>query len=239
MESAVTFRIDMREFNQALKEYLEHTKRAEAYVLNKKALFVARGALRRTPSTQKGAITSSLGQIIRKRNGSEMILPTLGKVHPNRVGKETEAPLAALIINARRARDGRAGLYGAKMTAAIEALIAARNRSRAFLKSGWIPAIRKLQPLVKESYGLSGAAGRAVQIGAPKGNAIPARPGEQCKAIIENAASGDHETNDALIKYGGPALQAAFDAEVASMERFLADELYKEARDVGIKVFAS
>jgi hypothetical protein len=239
MPTQVTFNIDMREFNQALDRYMDVTTRSLPDVLNKKALYIARGALRRTPSTEKGAITSSLGQIIHKKSGVELKLRKGGEVYSNLGSKEANAPMAALIINARRGRADHPGLYGQEMTQAIEALIAARNRSRAFLKSGWIPAIRTLSPLVKDSYGFDGANGRAVQVNRAKGMAVPARAGFDCQAIIENSASGDHETNQALHKYGRPALQEAFNAEAASMNRLVADRQYEEARRIGIRAVVS
>lgn len=237
MPAQVTFRIRTEEFDRALEQYMEYTRRALPDVLNKKGLYIARGALRLTPSTSAGAIKSSLGQIIRRKSGNEIKSVSAGTVYPGT--KNSEAPLAALIINARRKRSGDPGLYGYDMYQAIEQLIAARNRSRSFLKSGWIPAIRALQPLVKDSYGFEGANGRAVQVGSAKGSATPARPGLQCKVIIENAASGPHETHEALIKYGEPALQQAFENEAASMLRFVADKQFEEAKRVGIKVFVS
>lgn len=239
MPDRVTFRINSKEFDEALRLYMEYTRRALADVLNKKALFIARGALRLTPSTAAGVITSSLGQIIRHKNRTDMKTVRAGAVYSNLGGRESEAPLAALIINARRGRNSMPGLWGPEMTAAIAQLISARNRSRAFLKSGWIPAIRALSPLVSQSYGTEGASGRAVQVSRAKGSATPARPGLACKAIIENSASGDHETHEALVKYGAPALQQAFNNEAASMTRWVADRQFEEAKRVGIKAFAS
>ena len=237
MPAQVTFRIRTEEFDRALEQYMEYTKRALPDVLNKKALYIARGALRLTPSTPAGTIKSSLGQVVHRKSGVDVKTVNAGAVYPG--SQNSGAPLAALIINARRRRSGDPGLYGGDMTRAIEELIAARSRSRSFLKSGWIPAIRALQPLVKDSYGFQGANGRAVQVGSPKGSATPARAGLQCKAIIENSASGPHETHEALIRYGQPALQEAFENDAASMLRFVADKQFEEAKRVGIKVFVS
>lgn len=239
MPDRITFRIDTREFDRAIEQYLDYTKRGLADVLNKKALFISRGALRLTPSTPAGAITSSLGKVIRHRNTVDIKSTKAGAVYSNLGGKQSEAPLAALIINARRGRESHPGLYGADMSVAVAQLIAARNRSRAFLKSGWIPAIRALSPLVKQSYGTEGGNGRAIQVNRAKGSATPARPGLTCKAIIENFASGNHETHEALHKYGGPALQQAFNNEAASMDRFVADQQFESAKKVGIKAFVS
>lgn len=239
MPERVTFRINTREFDEALERYMEVTRRSLADVLNKKALYIARGALRLTPMTEAGAIRSSLGQIIRRKNSITIKPVKAGAVYSNLDRRQSEAPLAALIINARRGRNNIPGLYGPEMEAAIRQLIGARNRSRAFLKSGWIPAIRDLSPLVKDSFGMQGANGQPVQVGKPHGKAIPAHPGLVVKAIIENTASEKHETHEALHKYGGPALQQAFNDEAASMQSEVNKRLYEAARKVGIKAFGA
>ncbi len=238
MPARVTFKIDMREFNAALGQYMAHTKRSLPDVINKKAFYVARRAVRETPATNKQAITSSLGSITHRNGGIRMKL-TNGSYGQGRGGGE--APLAALIINARRGTAGEPGLYGAAMTAEIASLIAARSRSRAFLKSGWLPAIKALENSFEDHSGTGAAPrdGRPAIIGAPKGNATLAKAGFTVKARIENAASGDHETNQALVRYGGPALQRAVDFEAASMTAEVARRQFQEARKAGIKAFAT
>lgn len=236
MNSKVTFRIDSREFDEALRQYVEVSTRSLPDILNKKAFFIARRAVRETPATPKDTIVSQLGRVTRSKHGVRTMLAKSSATYPERSGKAGEAPLAALIINARLGREGYPGLYGASMKAAVAELIAARSRSRGFIKSGWLPAIHKLDAVLHDRRGEPPADhGPARQYGAAKGDALPARPGFRCKAIIENGASGTHETHQALIKYGGPALQRAFNFEAASMMAEVARRQFEEAKKIGIK----
>lgn len=237
MPAKVTFKIDFTEFDQALKEYLSVTTRTLADVLNKKGFYVALGAMRYTPATPKEAITSSLGRIVRTKRQVTMHLVVAGDIYHSLSGREAAAPLAALIINKRMGRLGPGqGLTGQKMADAIAALIGARNRSRAYLRSGWLPTVQTLGPLVSERRGAPETVQGARQYGVPKGRAVPARPGWSVKCLIENAASSRHETNEALIRYGGPALQRAFDIEAHSMEEEVLHRQYEAAKKIGIKL---
>lgn len=237
MPSKLTFRIDMTEFNKALRAYMQVTTHSLPDVLNKKAFFIARRAVRETPATPGQKIRSELGRVVRTKKGViRTSLVSVSKVYSNATGKAADAPLAALIINAREGRASRPGYYGPDMKEAISAMIGARNRSRSYLKSGWLPAIRILDRIVNDRRGEPRADRGAKQYGADKGRAMPATAGFRCKCIIENTASGPHETNQALVKYGEPALQRAFDFEARSMEREVMRRQFEEAKKIGIKV---
>jgi hypothetical protein len=217
---------------------MQVTPHSTAEVLNKKAFFITRRAVRETPATTKGQITSALGKITRtKTKGTLMHLSAARETYKHLQGREAEAPLAALIINARRGRKGEPGLQGTAMTAAIASLIAARSRSPSFLKSGWLPAIKMLEPLVTDKRGApSGSYRGAKQYGVAKGASMPARPGWKVRCVIENTVrESGKRANDALIRKGGPALQRAFDFEAASMAGEVARRLYESARQLGIK----
>ncbi len=233
-----TFRLDTREFDRSLAAYMQVTTHNTAEVINKKAFFIARRAVRETPSTTKGQIASSLGKITRsKRKGTMLHLVAAQQTYGHLQGREATAPLAALIINARRGRKGEPGLEGASMTAAIASLIAARSRSRSFLKSGWLPAIKLLEPLVTDKRGEPATSYRgAKQYGIAKGASMPARPGWKVRCIIENTVrESGKRANDALIRKGGPALQRAFDFEAASMAGEVLRRQYESARKLGIR----
>ena len=62
-----------------------------------------------------------------------------------------EMPLEAAIINARRGREGLPGLYGPKMRAEVRRLRSARVRSRRFIASGWLDAIRAVEPFAGQA----------------------------------------------------------------------------------------
>src|SRR5205807_1063675 len=96
------------------------------------------------------------------------------------------APLAALIINARRGAKGQPGLRGPAMEEAINAFVASRLRSIAFLKSGWIGAIKKMIPYADRRGGPRQDR-TAKEYGQAKGDAKPSvNSGFKARATIEN-----------------------------------------------------
>lgn len=200
-------KLNTRAWDRVFAQYLRLSKRDLATALNAKAFFIARRAVVETP-----------------------------KAKLTRLDRKT-ARILGMIINRRRAEKNEKGLYGEDMAKAVEILYAARRRSVAFLKSGWLPAIRRLELAVEPKYRRGAARNdrTAKQFGRPKGQAIPATTGWRCVARIENAALSTHDKKDALQLFGGPALQRAFDYEVASMIEYIARKLRERARDSGIR----
>ncbi len=222
---AVSFKVNTAEFQRTLRRYREFSKRDLATIVNTKALFIARRALRETPKADKAKIAKELGRIIKTGKNAGKLRLAKGSQH--------DAPLAALIIN-KRLGTGR-GLRGEAMAKTIRSFIASRMRSIAFLKSGWIPAIKALSPFA-ELRGAPRQGPAPVQYGRPKGSGTPARGSTwNPKAIIENAAGDNKENRGALITYGGPALQAAVDAETASMKEYIGRKLTESAAKAGIR----
>lgn len=227
MASAVNFKIRTTEFDRTLKEYRKYSKRDLATIVNTKALFIARRAILETPKANKNQIARELGRMVKSgKNAGKLRLKS---------GSQHDAPLAALIINKRRG-PGR-GLYGSMMEEAIRQLLSARNRSIAFLKSGWIGAVRKLLPFADRGGPRQDRV--AKEYGQAKGDATPARDNSvwKTKATITNSADSTHDKTGALIKYGGPALQRAFNAEEASMREYIERKLRESARQAGINPF--
>jgi hypothetical protein len=228
MSNPVSVRFSMREFDAALRKYVMLSKTAIPDIVNRKAFFIARGACRITPKADLKEIKTALGRMVTHKDKTRTLYL--------KIARKVDAPLAAVIINKRRGEKGLPGLYGAMMTDAIESMLAARSRSIAFLKSGWLPAIRTLQGFVKSRFGAPTLDRSAKQIGTPKGKGIPARNGWNVKAVIENAAAATHGKNkEALIKYGEPALAQAFRDETASTMREVEIRLRAAARESGIR----
>ena len=163
----------------------------------------------------------------------------------------TNAPIAALIINAQvnyqsvynaatnrryyRAASpfkGKSRIAGrAAMSAAINRMIRSRHSSTHFLQSGWVAAIRALAPH-------SSNRGRASLAGPDRGNiwdkgrAIITETNASVSVLIENAIGLEginaQNFNAALWLHGADGLQAAVDAEAASMTRHILDQLTKD-----------
>ena len=192
--------IDTREFQEAMKFYLKHSKRDLAFVVNKRAINVSFLTMKKTPSASAARINRDL----RKRIAVD-----------SRKGKK-KPPLAALLIASGSDKIGgkkpARGLYGAAMKEEIERVIGRRQRTRAYIKSGFIKTIRDLERKVPGRQGFS----------KPAGEGRPARPGINPTAEVIN-----HATNAG--KIAGPALQKALNADAADMRRFTEKRLQKTA----------
>lgn len=209
---SISFSVDDREFTKTLARYRAYcTSRTLPEIINTKAFFIARRAVVETPK----AATKEIRKFIDARGGEI-------------VGK---------IINKRRGARGEKGLYGEAMTVAIGLVKAARLRSVAFLKSGWLPAIKVLEKRVEMKWRRGAARNdkAAKIVGRDKGEATPARQGWKVFAEIVNAANANRDTRTALIKEGFPALQRAFAHEVRSMKEYIEKKMREDAKIVGIK----
>lgn len=225
METKVTW--DDARFKRILTEYLKVTSRDTVVAVNTKGFYIARAATRETLKAGKEKIQNELGRIISIQKTSKKgtkyyrkgLVLTHGAEHP-------DAPLAALILNKRKGRHQEPGLYGRDMKWAIRHLIGARRRSNAFIASGWIDAIKALEPLADRGKRPEMASATEMKrYGVPKGEAIPAIVGSNIVCQIINNAIAKRDKKDAIGKYGGDGLRAAFEHEAASMIQYLEQKL--------------
>ncbi len=205
---ATITRLQMSEFNRTLGAYMTYSRRDLATILNTKGFFIARRAVIETPKASNKEIRS-----LYRQDGGRL----LGKM-----------------INKRRADHGQKGLYGDQMRIAARVIVSARSRSIAFIKSGWLPAIRKLEAFA-ERRGAPRQERGPRQYGREKGDGIPARAATFMRTTIINTASATRDHKEALVRYGLPALKKAFDFEIASMEAYIARKLMQSARSFGIR----
>lgn len=218
---------DQTQFNQILKAYMAHSSRDVVTAMNTKGFYIARAATRMTYKAGKERIETGLGTVVtvtktsksgRTYNRKSLDL-NMGTTH-------TDAPLAALIINARMGRSKKPGLYGSAMKAAIKKMISARKRSNAFLASGWIDAIKKLEPLADRGKKPQMApASEMRRYGVAKGDATPAVMGPVIAVKLENKAETKRDKKDALGKYASAGLAQAFESEANSMMQYIEQKL--------------
>jgi len=222
-----TLSVNTHEFATTLKRYMALSRRGPADIINRKAFFIARGACRLTPKADKAQIKTTLGRIIKKKTGARTLV--LAKA------ADRDMSLAEAIIRARFYRAGLPQPSKEKIGELIEGLINSRMRSIAFLKSGWLPAIRSLDALVSNKRGAPALDKAAVQVGQPKGGATAAKEGWRVSATIYNAAQSRHDKRQALFNYARPALEEAVQNEVASMVKWMEERLRGDAHRAGIK----
>ena len=203
----------MRDFNRTLKEYINYSKRSLPVIVNTKAYYIARRAVRETPLAKK----SDIKRFINLKSGS----------------------VAGRIINKRRGKRGEKGLYGDMMSAAVETMLAARLRSRAFIKSGWLMAVKALAPYAEKISVPSMGGGEVRVAGVPKGGAEPARESFSVwsvKAKIFNTVMAKWDRREGVVNVAIPALERAFKAEEQSMRDYIERKLKQGAEKLGIKV---
>ena len=199
--------IDTREFQAALKQYVQHSKRDLAFIVNKRAINVSFLALKKTPT----ATAKRIERDLRKRVSV-----------PGRKGKG-RPPKAALLIASGSAKVGlnhRMGLYGAEMRDEISRVIKQRQRSRGYVKSGWLQSIRDLE---RNTPGRKKRKPRNVQtFSRLPGEGRAARQGINPTAQVLNHASDAY-------KIAARPLQAALDADALDMRKFTAKRMQQTA----------
>ena len=215
MANGITFQVtpqSQAEMNSTLRRYMQYTSRDAVTVVNTKAFYIARRAVVETPK----ANLSDIRKFAQLKGGA----------------------IIGRMINKRRGERGEPGLYGDEMLKEVGTVIAARLRSSSFLKSGWLPAIKTLAPLADKIHRQAGdtiSSRGAKQYKGAKGTGKAATTGNILATII-NSASGPHERNEALKKYGEPALQKAWNMEISSMRAYIEKKLAASARQLGIKL---
>lgn len=234
-----TLQVEVRGFNEVLKEIAKQSSREAVDVVNGRLLAVIIKALKFTEKANAQQIAADLGQV-----GNQFRYTRTGRVKRGQMILREDS-FAARIVNARR-RD-YAGpdymLWGNALDEAARKLIASRMRSVAFIKSGWIWALRQLAPLVK--FGRKSNPDKdARAIGQPKGSALPSRP--NARGIFTASAE-----NTALIAGGGKnqapgphnplpvaerGLRKAFEDEKFEMERHLKRKFMEAAKRAGAQV---
>lgn len=142
------FKIDDREFQETLKQYLAVSSRSLPEALNQKMFYIVRGALRALPKVEKPKIEQELV------SGYYLQFTKKGKLRSRkqqgRAKNAMATPLVYKIINARRRFAGKPGLNNADMKERAAKFIAARFRSVGTLKAGWWGALATLRKAVNE-----------------------------------------------------------------------------------------
>lgn len=224
---SVAMQIDTREFARAMQEYVKVSKRTIAEAMNTKAFHIALGATNTTEKANAAEIEAQLGAI-----GYNMKQITRGK----NAGKYRKAgmivsqnSLAERIIRARRSRLGIAQPGADEIGPIVERFIKARLRSVAFLKSGWLDAVKALDPITKDK-GKGPKRDRTAKrfTAEPIGGATPAAPGLNPTSTIYNSAVSKQNVQhaeEALAKFAGAGLQTAIANEVKSIEDYVAKKM--------------
>lgn len=197
------FILDTREYDETLKKYIKLTSKTVAEAANSMAYYVARNAVATTIRADKNKMERHLGRYIKVTGPNKKgVVRTRRQMSFAKMKNNTGATRAFLIINARRAKRGLPPLTGSKMRTAAKKMIMARIRSINFVRSAWLPAIKKLAKWVRigrmgkganEDSNFAKIEGEVRVKGKEKGDARPAYPQEsmlEATAIIVNSVGG-------------------------------------------------
>ena len=241
---AVTFKYDMRQFNATLRRAAQESSRAAPDVINGHALAVTIKAVELTEKANRDQIAHILGQTGTQLNYTKKGDRLKKRSRGGAIIKDDS--FAARIVNARRKEFAGPDymLWGNALEQAAKKLIAARQKATAFIKSGWLWALRDLAAVVK-GWRKSNPDREAKASGVRKGKANPARPtggifgSGMFKATIENtaliASGGKFQSKGAHnpLPIAEKGLRLALAAENANMEAHLKKKMTEAMKRAG------
>jgi hypothetical protein len=228
------FKLDTSELEKTTRLLAELNGKDLATATNKKMGWLLRRWLWNTPKADRLEIGKQLSSLIYSFKGSRRTLKTATRYQSK--GQQYEAPVAALIINSVRAKQGKKGLYGDAMAKAVKNLIGGRQRSSAYLKSGIATALKPFLPFASGGAGPPLEKGKELKpVGQPKGFGIPAQSSSGITVATAIDKTLTKRRGDAgLMKIAKPALEQAYRDELADTEKFYNEQLYQTAKKIGI-----
>lgn len=224
----ISLKVENGEFNQILDQYIAVSKKALPVILNTKAFHVARKACWRTKRASKEDIKRFMSKLVTVTS-ERRVNPETGRKKKfknyNFSQSKQGVPELALLINSNRGDAGKKGLYGPAMRKAMERELARRMSSIGFLASGWIHAIRGLDPKAEEKARSMAIRG-VKQYGVPKGD-YKAATDTDPSAMIENRAVSATDRGG-WEKFMTEGLRIAFEEEARDMVPYIERKLIAE-----------
>lgn len=193
-----TFKADLRALDAEINRRVIRTGRDLATVVNQTAFNVAARAFHATPprtsdnGQQMQGVRLAVQNYLRQQLSTRIKLGTSGKRKGKRFrfkARNKELQRVHLILNARRGKAGKPGLYGKAMLRASGGFVKKARAGVGFLKSVWLPVLRGLWGVVKFrgfAKGTSTVARWANSAGS--GTATAAKPGATVAAILSVSA---------------------------------------------------
>lgn len=202
----LTTRVDTSNYDRALKDYMNNTRKSVTEVVNQKAYWIAINAIKETYKANKSDIKSELEKPSDKMPG---------------------LTVAEAMVVYRNNKANKRKMTRGEIRKEARALINKRTRAIGFLKSGWIPAVKVLAPHVKRRLSVGN---QANQKGKDKGGAKPASRASfttNVVATIWNSIEADN--NPRARNYMQVGLQRALDTEARSMLAYVEEKMRKNA----------
>lgn len=221
----MSLKINSAAFTQQLRRYAKVNKRSFKDIVNAKALDLAFQALKHTDAASATAIEYKLGAVGNKVSKSR-------KTGALRKGKRIlkDDSFAARIVNSRRKKAGHPLIWGKELEKAAQKLINMRVRAVRFLKSGWMPAIKKLSYAVDRRDRRPWPKGLSKGKAATKGWGRPAKAELNPEAWVANSATNNSRQAISKIKAG---LSRGMSAAVADMAIYIEKKLGRDYKKAG------
>jgi hypothetical protein len=200
-------------------------KRSFKDIVNAKALDMAYQALRHTDAASASAIEYKLGATGNKLRKSRKT----GKLSKGKRILKADS-FAARIVNSRRKKAGQPMIWGKDLEKAAQKLINMRVRAVGFLKSGWMPAIKKLSYAVERRDRRPWPKGLSKGKAATKGWGRPAKAVLHPEAWVVNSATNNSQQAISKIKAG---LSMGMAASVADMAIYIQKKLGRDYKKAG------
>jgi hypothetical protein len=215
--------LDMSEFDATLARYIAAVPHALQDILNKKMLYIAAGAYRKTVKAERATIERDLQVVAYKLSKSR-------KTGQFKRGKSVSGgPRVAYIINALRRKKGLPGLEGKEMAKEVSRFTGKRLRAIGSLKAGWVGILKKLAAVAHgQSFIEPGP--RVKQVGVAR----PAKDGWDPIVEIEYGVTEKRKSEKLIDPRVVKALGDAFADESRSMEDYMTEQLQKQANTSGM-----
>lgn len=206
--------IDTKALNAVFAEYASLSKRSIAENLNQKAYSICLSAYGGTKKATPAEIRKYLSG-------------------PS--NKNPSAPVAAILINAKRAKNGEPGLRGGEMKSAVAAFIKKKSSHTNYLRVGWFQAIGTYAAKIKKSIGtgIARSNARLAKGGEHiKGGAQVAQPGTSPFTTFWNTAFSKVTTTNEGTVIAEKGLAYAIAKQMADMRTYIARKRQEEANRI-------
>ncbi len=205
----------VRAFQSSLRLYQKATRKSSAEVVNHAAMQLALRAMWHTKSADKSDIESLREHYATQFRGKKRLLKK-----PKQLYRATTRGFVVYLSKLRRMGKDPKNLTTAQLMDGAAKMVNRRIGSIAFIRAGWIAAIRRLASTLNKPTG------SLVRARAGRGSVRVARESENpFSEIINRSNSPAPGADAALLKYGGAGLAAAIPGTTADMMQYATKKL--------------
>ena len=209
----ITCRANTSEFSKTMDEYLKWSKKQPQEIVNAKLYFITLQSMRETKTATKPQIRSSLNEKSKKYSNR-----TVGEI------------LTYIYLRSKNRFPRKA----ATLAARVEKFIKRRESHIQFLRSGWIPAMKKLN-FWNRRGDISFVKSKAPkppdgikQFGVEKGDVIPARQVLNARGTIFNYIGRGKQASKTVRAILQKGLDAGVRQEIRSMREYIKDKFDRQ-----------